>query len=308
MSLPTYPWFDQVPSHMKTRRQLAELGLRPGGPVVAQVVWRRGERWADLYDLNTAKPKRAATPAQLAALEKAQLKRRLCPRCGKDTGEVVWRRFRPSRDCPHCVEVIERRAAARRRQEAADAAAMARLWLRSSRTVILDTETTDLNGYLVQIAVIQATDGAVLLDTLVNPLSSISAGARAIHGISDEQLADAPTFEQIEPQLAAMLRGRRIITYNASFDLGILRNEIHRLTGANEAAELNRWLRPRRWHCAMELYAIWFGEWSDYHGSYRRQPLAGGDHSALGDAQACLQVLQQMAETKEEFDEDHQPR
>jgi hypothetical protein len=75
MSLPTYPWFDQVPDHLKTRRQLAELGLRPGGPVVAQVVWKRGRSWANLYELNVAQPKRAMTEAQRVALAKAQQNR-----------------------------------------------------------------------------------------------------------------------------------------------------------------------------------------------------------------------------------------
>src|SRR5918911_4041356 len=220
-TLPTYPWFDQVPDHLKTRRQLADLGLRPGGPVAAQVVWRRGKAHADLFDMNAAKPKREMTPAQAAALEKAREAQRTCPNCKTVLSFTINGRWDPWRDCPVC----EPRA---RAADRADASRQARIWVNSKRTVILDTETTDLDGYLVQIAVIRAHDGAVLLDTLINPMAPISAGAQAVHGLTEEQLRDAPTFAQIEQQLLAVLRGRRIVIYNADFDRGVLEREVLR--------------------------------------------------------------------------------
>lgn len=69
--LPTYPW-KWAPKHLKTRRQLAALGLRPGGQApVAQILWRKGGRLAYLYDLALALPKRTPSKKQLAALDKA---------------------------------------------------------------------------------------------------------------------------------------------------------------------------------------------------------------------------------------------
>lgn len=285
MTLPTYPWFDQVPDHLKTRNQLAEQGLRPGGPVVAQVVWRGGKRWADLYDVGAAKPKQAMTEAQKAALDKAQEARRTCPHCRHVFTFVLPDGF----DCPVCFEQI----LARDHQAAARAA---RIWLRSHRTIILDTETTSLDGYLVQIAIIQAHDGQVVLDTLVNPQTDVSPGARSIHGITDAELATAPTFTALSDRVLRLLRGRRVVTYNADFDANTLYNEVARLTGYRTA---ETWRRSVRWRCAMELYAQWYGDWSDRHQSYRWQPLAGGDHSALGDARACRAVLQRMATEQE---------
>jgi DNA polymerase III epsilon subunit-like protein len=291
VTLPTYPWFDVVPEHLKTRRQLAELGLRPGGPVVAQVVWRRGKAHADLFDLHAAKPKREMTEAQAAALQKARDAQRTCPNCKTVLSFTLPWRWDPWRDCPVCEP-------ASRAADRADAARQARIWITSKRTVILDTETTDLDGYLVQIAVIRAHDGVVLLDTLVNPQAHISDGAKLIHFITEDRVASSPTFDQIEAQLFAVLLGRRVVTYNAAFDEGVLRNEIHRLTGANAAAHLNRWLRPRRWRCAMELYAQFCGDYSEYHQDYRWQRLPGGDHTALGDCRATLDVLRWMAEAE----------
>lgn len=62
---------------MKTRRQLAALGLRPGGQApVAQILWRKGGRVAYLYDIALALPKRKPTAKQLDALAKALRARR----------------------------------------------------------------------------------------------------------------------------------------------------------------------------------------------------------------------------------------
>lgn len=99
--IPTFPW-RMAPPHLATRRQLAALGLRPGGQqVVAQVLWRRrrGLGVAYLYDIRLALPKRTPTAAQLAALAKALAARRTCPRCGIDRGYVLPRRIGACLQC-----------------------------------------------------------------------------------------------------------------------------------------------------------------------------------------------------------------
>ncbi|MFB4293434.1 RRQRL motif-containing zinc-binding protein [Nonomuraea sp. ATR24] len=75
--LPTYPW-KWAPKNLKTRRQLAALGLRPGGQApVAQILWRKGGRFAYLYDIAHALPKRKPSRKQLDTLDKAQRVRRM---------------------------------------------------------------------------------------------------------------------------------------------------------------------------------------------------------------------------------------
>ena len=81
--LPTYP-YHCAPGGLATIRQLRDQGLRPGGqPAAAQILWRRRKRLitAYLYRIDLAKPKRQATPAQLAAIGKALAARRICPTC-----------------------------------------------------------------------------------------------------------------------------------------------------------------------------------------------------------------------------------
>src|SRR5215471_2455226 len=94
--------------------------------------------------------------------------------------------------------------------------------------IVLDTETTGLGIWseVIQIAVIDPT-GAALLDTLVKPTREIEAGATAIHGITAEVVAAAPTFAEVYPLLCKAIAGRRVVIYNADFDRSMLFQSMH---------------------------------------------------------------------------------
>ncbi|WP_338741948.1 RRQRL motif-containing zinc-binding protein [Actinomadura luteofluorescens] len=104
--LPTWPW-RMAPEHLRTRRQLAAEGLRPGGQEIAgQVLWhsRRynapgGVRAAYLYDVRLALPKRVPSERQRAALGKALAARRFCPTCRRDVGYVLPRHLGECLNC-----------------------------------------------------------------------------------------------------------------------------------------------------------------------------------------------------------------
>jgi hypothetical protein len=81
-----------APAGLATRRQLAAMRLRPGGQEpYGRIVCRRGRRWAWLYRLDLAQPKRQPTPAVRAALAKAMAARRWCESCSRDVGYCVPR-------------------------------------------------------------------------------------------------------------------------------------------------------------------------------------------------------------------------
>ena len=96
---PSFRWLC-APAGYATRRQLAALGLRPGGrQPVARIVWRKGRRWADLYVIHHAKPKRTPSPAQLRALDAAMRARRTCRTCGRDAGYCLPTSWPGCLDC-----------------------------------------------------------------------------------------------------------------------------------------------------------------------------------------------------------------
>jgi hypothetical protein len=99
--IPTFPW-RSAPAGYATIRQLRAQGLRPGGqPVAAQIIWRhrKQHRIAYLYPIKDAKPKRTATPAQHAAIQKALKARRTCPTCGETKWYYIPRRYGVCLDC-----------------------------------------------------------------------------------------------------------------------------------------------------------------------------------------------------------------
>ncbi|HEY9327048.1 MAG TPA: RRQRL motif-containing zinc-binding protein [Streptomyces sp.] len=84
-SLPVFRWKQAGRENLATRRQLREMGLRPGGQEpVARIECRGGKRWAWLYRIDLAKPKFAMTLAKEAALDKAMAARQTCSGpCGR---------------------------------------------------------------------------------------------------------------------------------------------------------------------------------------------------------------------------------
>jgi len=161
--------------------------------------------------------------------------------------------------------------------------------------VILDTETTGISPYdeIVQIAVL-APDGEALLDSLIRPTRAIPSGATLIHGITDADVADAPSFPVIFPRLKEIIAGKTVVIYNAPFDVRLVRQTLAKHRVASPGIE------DEQVECAMLQYSAWVGElWGD--GGYKWQKLRGGDHTALGDCRATLDVIKTMAgEIREE--------
>jgi DNA polymerase-3 subunit epsilon len=172
------------------------------------------------------------------------------------------------------------------------AAQWARTLLGRTDWCILDTETTGLrhDAEIVQIAIIDPS-GHVLLDTLIKPVRPIPWDATHIHGITNEQVADAPSFLAIAPQLREIIGGLRVVIYNADYDERLLQQSA--LACGWKDYDLP--IFSADYTDAMEPYSQWVGEWSIRNSNYRWQKLPSGDHTALGDARATLAIIKQMA-------------
>lgn len=99
--IPTY-WWQGAPAGLATLRQLRAAGLRPGGQeIAAQILWAGvgGTRVAYLYRVEAAKPKRTATPAQRAAIDKALAARRVCATCRQLKDYFIPRSLGECLDC-----------------------------------------------------------------------------------------------------------------------------------------------------------------------------------------------------------------
>jgi DNA polymerase-3 subunit epsilon len=102
--------------------------------------------------------------------------------------------------------------------------------LSSDGWVVLDTETTGKDkktAEIVEIAVIDQT-GETLLEERVNPRMPIPPGATGVHGITDQDVASAPTLDEIWPRITSVLTGKTVIIFNAEYDSNVLRHSAER--------------------------------------------------------------------------------
>lgn len=284
----TFGSWEDVPEHLKTRTSLKKMGLRLArGQKPVAIKTHRDYKIPDyhLYDVREAVPN-VVTDAQRAAIDKAKaasLEKRTCLRCG--FVEELGRNYRGKAYvvgglCPDCRE-DDRHASDRD-----EASELARAMLQQDGVLILDTETTDLNGEIIELAIIDL-KGREVYNQRFKPTETISEGAQAVHGISEADLINAPPFkDEILGITGMLLRAETVLIYNAAFDVGRL-NYTCRLYGL----EMARFKHT----CLMLWYAQWVNDWSSYHQSYRWQPLNGG-HSALDDCRAALACLHEMAQ------------
>jgi DNA polymerase-3 subunit epsilon len=100
--------------------------------------------------------------------------------------------------------------------------------------VFVDLETTGSTGTvdrITEIGIVEVNEEGEMRDwsSLVNPQTPISGFIQSLTGITDEMVADAPTFAQLADEVLARLHGRLFVAHNARFDYGFLKGEFKRL-------------------------------------------------------------------------------
>lgn len=161
---------------------------------------------------------------------------------------------------------------------------------------ILDTETTGLgDAEIVEIAIIRA-DGTVMLNRLVQPSRPIPSAATAIHGITDADVKDAPTWPKIWPEVKALISHRTVIAYNASFDQDMIAQSCR----AYPTHILEPVVVGTLWADLMDLWRSFINV--DHRVSLANACAAAsiplGTHRALADAEAACNLLHYIANQK----------
>jgi DNA polymerase-3 subunit epsilon len=95
---------------------------------------------------------------------------------------------------------------------------------------VLDTETTGLDpaggDRIVSLGAVRVVNGRVLrqetFEQLVNPGRRVPAASTAIHGLTDEIVADAPRIEEALPELVRFAEDTVLVGHDIGFDLRFL--------------------------------------------------------------------------------------
>ncbi len=157
-----------------------------------------------------------------------------------------------------------------------------------------DLETTGVDktkDRIVEIAIIKITDGVEEeFHSLVNPEIPIPPEASAVHGITDEAVANAPKLIEIAPKIIQLISGSDLAGFNSnSFDIPLLINELSRVGQTVE-------LRDAVFYDAFKIYirketrtltdAVKFYLGKDHTGA----------HGALADVRATMEVFHAQTE------------
>lgn len=156
---------------------------------------------------------------------------------------------------------------------------------------VVDVETTGLDPLsdrIIDIGIILADAQGKATDeftTRINPERPVDA--TFIHGLTDEDLADSPTFATIAPRLANFLHGRILVAHNVAFDAAFLAAAFDR---AGYRAEIN----ANTSVCTMDQSRIYLPE--GRHNLLACAERAGISsrpaHRGLADTQCALELFQ----------------
>ncbi len=112
------------------------------------------------------------------------------------------------------------------------------------REIVFDTETTGLDARVDRVIEIGGVELVNRFPTgrtfhqFINPQGrSVHPEALAIHGISDAQLADKPTFIEVVDRFLEFIDGATLVAHNAGFDAAFINAEFERLGQAAVAPE-----------------------------------------------------------------------
>ena len=156
--------------------------------------------------------------------------------------------------------------------------------------VAIDLETTGLDprrDAIVAAAAIPFVHGRAGAGfvTLVNPGRPIPPGATTVHGIDDAAVTDAPSVQEVMPDLAVACEHRVLVGYDVGFDLAMLRRTRSPHGGALargivlDSRRLARAVQPQGRDQRLEVVAARLG--LD----------VSGRHTAAGDARMAGEIL-----------------
>ena len=102
--------------------------------------------------------------------------------------------------------------------------------------IVLDTETTGLDytrERIIEFAAVRLENGKIKdeFQTLINPQQHIRKSSIAVHHISEEMVADAPTEEEVLPKILEFIGDYPIVAHNAIFDFSFLNEAKKRVMG-----------------------------------------------------------------------------
>ena len=100
-------------------------------------------------------------------------------------------------------------------------------YLKTNDVVVFDFETTGLSATdckIIEIGAVKIHDGKITeqFETFINPMEHIDDESTLVHGITDDMVKDAPTYQQALQDFYKFTRNSTLVAYNIAFDYSFL--------------------------------------------------------------------------------------
>lgn len=106
-----------------------------------------------------------------------------------------------------------------------------------------------------------------------------------VHGIRPIDTENAPSFEQVLPEIINRLKGNKVVAHNESFDRNVLKSAM--LYYGLETNEINLF---KKWECTVSIYKKKKEGRANLHACCLRHGIELEHHNALSDARACAKL------------------
>lgn len=167
--------------------------------------------------------------------------------------------------------------------------------LADQSTVIIDIESTGLLNQdptteIVQLCILNI-QGRPLFSMMLKPVQPMKQEVIDIHKITNEQIANQPTFPQVAKMIAFCLKDKHVVSWNMDFDWKLM---VHMFKKYEQELP-----KAAGTSCAMDKYSEWAGEWSAKKEGFKWQKLPNfigeESHDAISDCKNALKAMQKMA-------------
>jgi DNA polymerase III epsilon subunit family exonuclease len=164
--------------------------------------------------------------------------------------------------------------------------------------IALDLETTGFNpkkDRIIEVGLVKFENGKIIekFSSLINPHTKLSSAIKAITNISDEDLNNAPDFDEIRPKIEDFIKDFPIVGHNIHFDINFLNHNGLNLTNPEyDTLPISLILLPHQPSYSLEIL------------SDKLNLEHTNKHRALDDSIASMHLFNYLTEKIREIDEE----
>lgn len=277
--IPIFDSRSKVPNHLRTELELQKSLLIPADDQPVEAYLLHGKLQIELYD-----PARAQSRKYSWGIEDIHR----CKICGLEFAEVEGIMDHVMSCRQHGGQPDYHWLKLKRQADK---------FINDPNNLFVETAATGTgcDDEIIEIALLSV-DGEVLFESLVKPSVKVTEQAQSIHGISDEELTDAPTWMEVYVRIAQLLYRRDAISHNAKFDTQMLVQTCHKYRLPAPF--------PRKWLCTMEMLKRFNNlRWPSLSlaitmSGASSPSVPGKPYRAAFDAECCRQVVLAVANSK----------